>query len=88
MPIIFSSAITTIEPECKVDSDCAPKKACIQGQCQNPCAIANPCEKNQACVVASSSFGRPSVACVCPEGHVSSINGYCQPGTVAQQCQL
>ena len=74
-------AIETDEPECKVDSDCPPKLACIRETCQNPCKVLNPCSGNQECSVSDSYLGHPLVACLCPDGFVSTDKGYCQPGT-------
>ena len=73
-------AIVPYEPECRLDSDCLPKMSCIQETCQNPCVVANPCERSQECSVTDSSVGRPVVACSCPDYNIVDEGGYCRPG--------
>ena len=68
-----------IEPECRVDSDCPSKLACIDERCQNPCETNNPCLGNQQCLVADTLPTR-TVACSCPEGTVFSDQGSCKRG--------
>lgn len=76
---LFSSAIVTEQPECRVDRDCPSKLACISETCQNPCSVNNPCSNDQKCVVIDSQPSR-SVACICPEGSVFGGNGICTQG--------
>jgi hypothetical protein len=68
------------EPDCQIDIDCPSKMSCIQEQCENPCLASNPCEGNQECTITESESGRRIVACSCPDGLISTNNGYCQPG--------
>ena len=76
---------TPIEPECRVDSDCPSKLACIGAQCQNPCEINNPCTASQECVVKDTIPSR-SVACLCPDGTVSDDRGQCNRVTAVPEC--
>ena len=67
------------QPECRVDSDCPSKLACIREECQNPCIIGNPCSATQTCVVTDTLPSR-SVACICPARMVPGPNGECKSG--------
>ena len=83
---IFPSSVKTpIEPECRVDADCPSKLACINAQCQNPCAVNNPCSPSQECVVKDTIPSR-SVACLCPDGTVSDDRGQCNRVTAVPEC--
>ena len=77
--ISYLLAIVSEQPECRVDSDCPSKLACISETCQNPCVVNNPCSNSQKCVVIDSQPSR-SVACICPEGSVFGGNGICTQG--------
>ena len=49
--------------ECDDNSECPPDKKCINKQCQDPCAIENPCQGTSECVVRDHE---PD--CTCPPG--------------------
>lgn len=49
---------------CRSDIECPPTKACINGECENPCEIRNPCDASELCSVYNH---RP--VCTCPVGY-------------------
>lgn len=75
------SAYQPSQPECRVDSDCPPQKACLDQVCQNPCSTRNPCRNDLVCSVAETSSGKKTVACSCPAGFILAEAGACRPGT-------
>lgn len=64
-----------IAVECSDNSACPPEKACINKQCQNPCAISDPCENNSQCIVENHQAN-----CTCPPGYEGSRGNVCQIG--------
>ena len=78
----FSSyiAITTDEPECRVDPDCPPNHSCVGERCQELCGVNNPCEGDLVCDV-SNGFGLTrTIGCVCPPGQIADYGNLCKPG--------
>lgn len=65
-------------PECKYDVDCPSRLACINEQCQDPCAVFEPCNQPARCEVVPSLPVRTMI-CICPEGYVSSGPATCKP---------
>ena len=64
--------ISTPEPECRVHEDCADFQACIEQQCQSPCAVYDVCARNAECYVTSHR-----AVCSCPDGYVGDPNIEC-----------
>lgn len=59
MPLVFS-----VVSGCRSDSECPSDKACLNGQCQNPCRVPNdPCGDQAVC---EAILHRP--VCKCPIG--------------------
>ena len=52
---------------CRQDSECPSQTACISGQCQNPCTLADPCGLNAVCTVLDTLPVR-TMTCICIEG--------------------
>lgn len=65
-----------VEPECRKDSDCPSKEACINEICENPCLLSNPCEGNQECHVIDRVVSKVMV-CKCPEDMILVKDGVC-----------
>lgn len=57
-------------PECVINSDCTPQKACVKNKCQNPCA--GTCGQNAECYVTNHL---PS--CTCIPGFTGDPYKYC-----------
>ncbi len=66
------------QPECKIDSDCPSRLACINERCQNPCPIIRPCHPSAECRVVDTVPVRTMI-CMCPDGHVVDRNAQCLP---------
>lgn len=66
-----------VRPECREDSDCPDKLACLGNKCQNPCLIIHPCTEPSECRVLPT-YPIRTMVCVCPSGYVSSGSGTCQ----------
>jgi hypothetical protein len=66
------------QPECREDSECPTKLACINNKCQDPCAKLEPCQRPAECQVVGSVPVRTMI-CVCPPGYISSGSGTCNP---------
>lgn len=49
MFIFFDISLVLLEPRCKHDADCPTTEMCLNGQCLNPCIIANPCDSSAHC---------------------------------------
>lgn len=43
--------VFTIDIACGSHQECQSQQACINGKCENPCAISNPCDRYQDCQV-------------------------------------
>ena len=67
------------EPECRSDTDCPSRLACIRNECLDPCRTLSPCSKSAMCGVLDSVPVRTMV-CTCPEGYVPNNEGDCSPG--------
>lgn len=74
----YTSCTPEPQPECKFDTDCSPRLACINHKCVNPCTALEPCQRPSRCEVVPSAPVRTMI-CVCPEGYVSSGSGTCKP---------
>ena len=46
-----NKSIILVEIGCRTDSECPSQTACINQECVNPCAIADPCGENAQCQV-------------------------------------
>ncbi|KAK7075251.1 hypothetical protein SK128_022665 [Halocaridina rubra] len=62
----------TPKPECFVDDECSDSLACIELQCQDPCALYENCAPNAVCHVT-----RHRPVCSCPDGYVGNPNIQC-----------
>ena len=80
-------AVKAEEPECRIDSDCPSKLACINSACQNPCIVNNPCSRQQECVVKDTRPSK-SVACLCPDGHITDQSGACSKVEAVPECYV
>lgn len=67
----------TCRPECSIDSDCSPNRACSNQKCRDPCPGA--CGENAQCHTISH---RPH--CKCPPGFTGDAFSRCY----VQQCKL
>ncbi|XP_028157244.1 uncharacterized protein LOC114350564 isoform X7 [Ostrinia furnacalis] len=65
------------EPECRVDSDCPSKHACLRDQCREACSELKPCNGNARCSV-SDSIPFRTLLCRCPEGYLPDEAGSCK----------
>lgn len=72
----FIGAPPNCRPECLANSECAPKMACINTKCQDPCAQA--CGINAECRVISHT-----PICVCPEGFTGDAAVQCNTNALA-----
>lgn len=66
----------TCRPECSIDSDCSPNRACSNQKCRDPCPGA--CGENAQCHTISH---RPH--CQCPPGFTGNAFSRCY----VQQCK-
>lgn len=66
----------TCHPECSVDSDCSPNRACSNQKCRDPCA--GTCGENALCHTISH---KPH--CTCPPGYTGNAFSRCY----FQQCK-
>lgn len=64
------------EPECRVDSDCPSRLACLNEHCQNPCATLSPCGVNAECTV-QNTLPQRTMICMCLAGYVGDANTLC-----------
>lgn len=72
-----------VSVECKIDTDCPHKLACIDSKCQDPCIVLAPCQLPSRCeVVSPTASPMKTMLCICPEGYVSSGSGTCKPTEV------
>eukprot|EP00095_Tigriopus_kingsejongensis_P012598 maker-scaffold642_size120736-snap-gene-0.27 protein:Tk12598 transcript:maker-scaffold642_size120736-snap-gene-0.27-mRNA-1 annotation:"GH13743" len=59
--------------ECRDNSECTPDRACINKQCQDPCAISDQCVDVAQCVVENHQ-----VDCTCPPGYEGTRGNSCK----------
>lgn len=71
--------VKLFEPECKIDTDCPNRLACINNECVDPCNALKPCSNTAMCSVLNSVPVRTMV-CTCAEGWVPNSDGECLPG--------
>jgi hypothetical protein len=69
---------TTGRPECAKDAECPSRLACLDGSCQEPCAIIRPCFEGARCSVLDTVPVRTMV-CTCPSGWITDSEGICRP---------
>lgn len=67
----------TCRPECSIDSDCSPNRACSNQKCRDPCP--GTCGENAQCHTISH---RPH--CKCPPGFTGNAFSRCY----VQQCEI
>lgn len=68
-----------IPPQCTMDSDCASKLACFNGDCRNPCNEIKPCGANAECTVVDTLPHR-TMSCQCIPGYVGDADVQCKLG--------
>uniref|UniRef100_A0A2S2QFK9 Neurogenic locus notch 2 n=1 Tax=Sipha flava TaxID=143950 RepID=A0A2S2QFK9_9HEMI len=68
-----------IPPQCSMDSDCASKLACFNGDCRNPCKEIKPCGANAECTVVDTLPHR-TMSCQCIPGYVGDADVQCKLG--------
>lgn len=61
---------------CTSNKDCPLTEACIEGTCQEPCLVWNPCTKNAICVNTNHQAD-----CSCEDGYHGNGFSYCEPGS-------
>lgn len=64
---------------CRSNSDCPDDRACINGQCINPCVYEHPCASQAECIVQNHL-----ALCRCPQGKVGNPYTTCRPEIVAE----
>jgi len=62
-----------------MDSDCASKLACFDGNCRNPCYEIKPCGPNAECTVVDTLPHR-TMSCQCIPGYVGDADIQCKLG--------
>lgn len=62
-----------------MDSDCASKLACFNGDCRNPCYETKPCGPNAECTVVDTLPHR-TMSCQCIPGYVGDADIQCKLG--------
>lgn len=70
LPDYIGNPYEGCRPECTLNSDCPPNKACISNKCQDPCP--GTCGQNAECHVVNHL---PS--CVCGQGYTGNPFSYC-----------
>lgn len=60
---------------CTIHKDCPLTEACIEGICQEPCLVWNPCAQNAICVNTNHRAD-----CSCEDGYHGNGFNYCEPG--------
>lgn len=68
-----------VQPQCRMDADCASKLACFSGECRNPCYETKPCGANAECTVVDSLPLR-TMSCMCLPGYVGDADVECKRG--------
>lgn len=63
-------------PVCRSDYDCEADYGCIDGLCQKPCQLLEPCEEPTVCQLVST-HPLKTMTCTCPAHMVVSRQGYC-----------
>lgn len=63
-----------IDETCSTDSNCGTDKACINGQCLDPCSLRGACGEKALC---QTVLHRPR--CSCPDCHIGRPNKACIP---------
>lgn len=66
-------------PQCTMDSDCASKLACFNGDCKNPCYEIKPCGAYAECTVVDTLPHR-TMSCQCIPGYVGDADIQCKLG--------
>ena len=64
------------EPECRVDSDCPSRLACLNEVCRNPCTTLNPCGVNAECTV-QNTLPQRTMVCMCRPGYIGDADVAC-----------
>ncbi|MPC50470.1 hypothetical protein E2C01_044299 [Portunus trituberculatus] len=66
----------TKQPVCHSDYDCDVDFACMDGLCQQPCKLLDPCQEPTVCQLVPT---RPlkTMTCTCPNHMVTSHHGQC-----------
>lgn len=77
--IFIFLAPVDIPPQCTMDSDCASKLACFNGDCRNPCSVIKPCGANAECTVVDTLPHR-TMSCQCIPGYVGDADIQCKLG--------
>lgn len=62
-----------------MDSDCASKLACFNGDCRNPCYEIKPCGAYAECTVVDTLPHR-TMSCQCIPGYVGDADIQCKLG--------
>lgn len=75
----FTIEPLAIPPQCTMDSDCASKLACFDGNCRNPCYEIKPCGPNAECTVVDTLPHR-TMSCQCVPGYVGDADIQCKIG--------
>lgn len=68
----FGDPYIGCRPECTMNTECSPSKACLNNKCVDPCA--NICGPQATCVVSNHI---PS--CACPQGYIGDPFVSCRP---------
>lgn len=69
-------AVIAPSPICVHESDCSIDKACIEGDCRNPCTWYKPCAQNAKCRVDTHR-----AVCACLPGFEGTPLVSCLPGS-------
>lgn len=67
----FGDPYTGCRPECTMNTDCSPNKACLNNRCVDPCV--NTCGLNANCDVVNHI-----PACTCPPKHTGDPFSHCR----------
>lgn len=81
--IFYLSAPLDIPPQCTMDSDCASKLACFDGNCRNPCYETKPCGAHAECIVIDTLPHR-TMSCQCIPGYVGDADVQCKLGNIIE----
>ena len=68
----FLGAPPNCRHECVLSSDCAPRLACVENKCRNPCE--NRCGTGALCTVRNHQ-----PLCRCPPGYTGDASRQCRP---------
>lgn len=72
LPEYFGNPYDGCRPECVLNSDCTPNRACIRNKCENPCQ--GMCGQNADCQVVNHL-----PMCQCRVGYTGDSYTYCRP---------